>query len=55
MITIPLWIFIILSILAAIGSLAIILVIFAQIRAKYLEECYMKQFIGEKHGTQKDK
>ena len=55
MITIPLWVFIALSILAAIGAFAILIVIFAQIRARYLEKCYMKQFIGENHGTQKDK
>ena len=34
MITIPLWVFIVLSFLAAIGGVAILMVIYARIRAK---------------------
>lgn len=37
MITIPMWLFIILSFLAAIGGVAIIMVIYARIRAKQYE------------------
>ena len=34
MITIPIWVFIVLSIMSAIGGVAIIMVIYARIRAK---------------------
>lgn len=37
MISIPLWVFIILSILSAIGGMAILMVIFAHIRVKTYE------------------
>ena len=37
MITIPIWLFIILSILAAIGDVAILMVIYARIRVKQYE------------------
>lgn len=37
MITIPLWVFITLSILSAIGGMAILMVLFAQIRVKQYE------------------
>ena len=37
MITIPLWVFIVLSFLAAIGGVAILIVIFAHIRVKAYE------------------
>ena len=37
MITIPIWVFIILSIMSAIGDVAIIMVIYARIRVKQYE------------------
>ena len=37
MITIPLWVFIVLSFLAAIGGVAILMVIYARIRVKQYE------------------
>lgn len=37
MITIPIWVFIILSIMSAIGGVAIIMVIYARIRVKQYE------------------
>ena len=37
MITIPIWLFIVLSILSAIGGIAILMVIFAHIRVKAYE------------------
>ena len=37
MITIPIWVFIVLSFLAAIGGVAIIMVIYARIRVKQYE------------------
>ena len=37
MITIPLWVFITLSILSAIGGMAILMVVFAQIRVRQYE------------------
>ena len=37
MITIPLWVFIVLSLLSAIGGVAIIMVIYARIRVKQYE------------------
>ena len=48
MISIPLWLFIIFSILSAIGAIAILLLIFAHIRTRMYEKAEVEIVYGRK-------
>ena len=57
MILIPIWLFVILSILSAIGGVAILLMIFAHIRVRQYEnekDNAIVEWLEKKHGTKNE-
>lgn len=57
MILIPIWVFIILSILSAVGGVAILLMIFAHIRVRQYEnekDNEIAEMLEKKHGTREE-
>ena len=57
MILIPIWLFVILSILSAIGGVAILLMIFAYIRVRQYEnekDNAIVEWLEKKHGTKNE-
>lgn len=48
MISIPLWLFVIFSVLSAIGAIALLLLIYAHIRAKMYEKAEIEIVCGRK-------
>lgn len=48
MISIPLWLFIVFSILSAIGAIALLLLIYAHMRAKMYEKAEIEIIYGRK-------